>query len=78
MKNSEKERSKTERELDTLKTQISQIQKSAGKNSNDAQEAIRVQEAAKVTAQSEVKSLRQSLIILKTKHNQMTAEWRGK
>ena len=58
MKNSEKERSKTERELDTLKTQISQIQKSAGKNSNDAQEAIRVQEAAKVTAQSEVKSLR--------------------
>ena len=64
--------------LGGLKNQISQIQKSAGKNSKDAQEAIKVQEAAKVTAQKEVKSLRKSLIELKTKQNQMTAEWQDK
>jgi len=43
LKNTEKERSNTESELDRLKTSINLIKTSATKNSQDAQEAVKVQ-----------------------------------
>ena len=50
---------------------------SATKNSKDAEEAIRVQQVAKETAEEENKALKQALITLKSQHIQLSAEWRA-
>lgn len=66
LKDSEKERANTSAELMRLKNEISLIQEQATKNSNDAEEAVRVQEAAKLTAQMEVTQLRETIVSLRS------------